>query len=154
MTYTISEAAKILHTAPSTIRYYDKEGLLPFVERSSGGVRIFKDEDFEWLFVIECLKKAGMPIKRIKAFIDMAIEGDETIGKRLKLVMEQRDAVSEQIKKLQQTLDILNYKCWYYQTAQTAGTTAVPRNMRTEDIPGELRAAHISLNRMNGREKG
>ncbi|MGN0108336.1 MAG: MerR family DNA-binding transcriptional regulator, partial [Hominilimicola sp.] len=51
MIYTVSETAKILNVAPSTIRYYDKEGLLPFVERSAGGIRMFKDKDFEWLFV-------------------------------------------------------------------------------------------------------
>ena len=58
--------AKILHVAPSTLRYYDKEGLLPFVERSSGGIRLFKDSDFEWLSMIECMKQTGMPINEIK----------------------------------------------------------------------------------------
>lgn len=59
MLYTIGEMAKI-NVAPS-LRYYDKEGLLPFVERSGGGIRMFKDEDFEWLYTIECLKKAECP---------------------------------------------------------------------------------------------
>ena len=44
---------------PSTLRYYDKEGLLPFVERSSGGIRMFKDEDMEWLRLLGCLKRRG-----------------------------------------------------------------------------------------------
>lgn len=57
MLYTVSEMAKRLNIAPSTLRYYDKEGLLPFVERSNGGIRMFKDSDFEWLSIIECLKK-------------------------------------------------------------------------------------------------
>ena len=51
----------MLHVAPSTLRYYDKEGLLPFVERSSGGIRLFKDSDFEWLSIIECMKQTGIP---------------------------------------------------------------------------------------------
>ena len=63
MLYTVGEAAKILNVAPSTIRYYDKEGLLPFVERSGGGIRMFTDENFQWLYIIDCLKKTGMPIK-------------------------------------------------------------------------------------------
>ena len=66
MAYTVGEMAKILHVAPSTLRYYDKEGLLPFVERSSGGIRLFKDSDFEWLSMIERMKQTGMPIKEIK----------------------------------------------------------------------------------------
>lgn len=151
MIYTVSEAAKILNVAPSTIRYYDKEGLLPFIERSSGGIRMFRDKDFEWLFVIECLKKTGMSIKDIKSFIDMAVAGDETINERLSLIIEQRDAVCKQIKELQDTLDILNYKYWYYQTAQKAGTTSVPRNMDIEDIPEELRSVRKSLNRMHNK---
>ena len=83
MFYTIGEMAKKMGVAPSTLRYYDKEGLLPFVERSGGGIRMFKDEDIEWLSIIECLKKTGMPIKEIKQFIDWCIEGDSTIDKRL-----------------------------------------------------------------------
>ena len=66
MFYTIGEMAQRLNVAPSTLRYYDKEGLLPFVERSSGGIRMFKEEDMEWLRVLGCLKKAGMSLKEIK----------------------------------------------------------------------------------------
>lgn len=76
MIYTIGEMAKQLDVAASTLRYYDKEGLLPFIERSGGGIRIFKDEDLSWLKIIECLKKTGMPIRDIKHFLDSCIEGD------------------------------------------------------------------------------
>lgn len=72
MLYTVGEMAKRLHVPPSTLRYYDKEGLLPFVERSGGGIRMFKDSDLEWLNIISCLKQAGMSIKDIKTFIDCA----------------------------------------------------------------------------------
>ena len=74
MLYTIGEMAKKLGVPTSTLRYYDKEGLLPFVERSDGGIRVFKDTDYEWLFVIECLKKAGMPLKDIRIFIGLAMK--------------------------------------------------------------------------------
>ena len=79
MLYTVGEMAKRLGIAPSTLRYYDQEGLLPFVERSSSGMRMFKDSDYEWLQVIECLKKTGMQLKDIREFIEMAMQGDETI---------------------------------------------------------------------------
>lgn len=69
MIYTVGEAAKMLGVAPSALRYYDKEGLLPFVERSGGGMRMFKESDIEWLKLIDCLKATGMPIKGIKQFI-------------------------------------------------------------------------------------
>ena len=145
MIYTVGEMAKMLSVAPSTLRYYDKEGLLPFVERSGSGMRMFKDADFEWLYIIECLKKTGMPIKDIRDFITMVMKGDETIGERLELFRNQRKAVEEQIEQLQATLDILNYKCWYYETAQKAGTTAVPREMSLEEVPEQLRHAKEML---------
>lgn len=145
MMYTVGEMAKLLKVAPSTLRYYDKEGLLPFVERSSGGMRMFQEKDYEWLQVINCLKKAGMPIKDIKDFIDLAMRGDETIEERLQLFLKQRELVEAQMAELQETLDTLNFKCWYYETAKLAETTAVPRNMELEEIPEEFREVRKRL---------
>ncbi|QIB68721.1 MerR family transcriptional regulator [Aminipila butyrica] len=138
MVYTVGEMAKRLHIAPSTLRYYDKEGLLPFLERSEGGIRMFKEEDFAFLSVIECLKKTGMSIKDIKVFIDWCMEGDTTIAQRLTLIKEQRESVLLQIEQMQQTLAMLNYKQWYYETAQIAGTCSVHQTMTLEDIPEEF----------------
>lgn len=150
MTYTVGEAAKILGVAPSTLRYYDKEGLLPFVERSNGGIRIFHEKDFGWLFIVECLKKSGLSIKDIKQYIDLSMKGDETIDERLELFQKQREKVSKQLSELQSTLDTLNYKCWYYETAKAAGTTAVPQNMSIDEIPENLRNAKENLNLLRG----
>ncbi len=141
MFYTVGEMAKRLNVAPSTLRYYDKEGLLPFVERTGGGIRMFKDSDFQWLSIIECLKKAGLPIKDIKAFMDWCTEGDSTIDQRLALMQEQRDIVKKQIAQMQETLAILDYKCWYYETAKKAGTCKVHDTMPEESIPPEFAAA-------------
>lgn len=145
MIYTVGEMAKKIGVAPSTLRYYDKEGLLPFVERSSGGIRVFKEADYEWLKVIECLKKTGMPLKDIKTFIEMAMQGDSTIDERLELIKKQRDDVSRQMQELQETMDTLNFKCWYYETAKAAGTTAVPREMKLEELPEEFREIRKKL---------
>ena len=65
MLYTVGEMAKTLGVPASTLRYYDQEGILPFVERSSGGIRMFTDKDYEWLKVIECLKKSGLSISQL-----------------------------------------------------------------------------------------
>jgi len=135
MIYTVGEVAKQLNVAASTLRYYDKEGLLPFVERSSGGMRVFKDEDLSWLKTIECLKKTGMPIKDIKHFLDCCVEGDSKIDERLSIMESQRDAVIKQMKEMQEMLDMLNYKSWYYETAKKAGTCAVHENILRENVP-------------------
>ena len=147
MFYTVGEIAKKLNVAPSTLRYYDKEGLLPFVERSGGGIRMFKDSDFAWLSIIECLKKTGLPIKEIKHFIDWCIEGDSTIDKRLALFNRQRETVLQQLKQVQDTLDMLDYKCWYYETAKAAGTCDVHKTMPETDIPEKY---HVVIKRVKG----
>ncbi len=139
MFYTIGEMAQRLNVAPSTLRYYDKEGLLPFVERSSGGIRMFKDEDMEWLRMLGCLKKAGMPLKEIRSFMELSRQGDATINRRLELIEKQRQSVLEQQRQLKETLLMLDYKRWYYQTAQAAGTCAVHETMPLDQVPEQFR---------------
>lgn len=139
MLYTVGEMAKMLGVPASTLRYYDKEGLLPFVERSSGGMRMFKDADYEWLKTIQCLKKTGMPLKEIRTFVRMSMEGDGTIDQRLEMIQAQRAVVKEQIAEQQQILKMLDFKCWYYETANAAGTTEVPRSMPISRLPEEFR---------------
>ena len=145
MLYTVGEMAKKLGVASSTLRYYDQEGLLPFVERSSGGIRVFKDSDYEWLQVIACLKKTGMQLKDIKSFIEMAMQGDETIEPRLALITKQKAAVQAQIAELEETLRTLEFKEWYYTTAKESGTTNVPRNLALDELPEQFREVRIKL---------
>lgn len=145
MMYTVGEMAKILGVPASTLRYYDKEGLLPFVERTSGGIRMFKEQDYEWLKIIECMKRAGMPIKDIKIYIELALKGDETIHERLELFQKQKQLLEEQLRSMQHTLDVLEYKCWYYETAEKAGTIAAPQNIPTDQIPEKYREIRQEL---------
>lgn len=123
MAYTVGEMARRLGVPASTIRYYDKEGLLPFVGRSSGGIRVFTEKDFEWLRIIECLKKTGMSLKDIREYIELAMQGDETIARRLELFRKQRAVLETRMAELQQTMDTLDYKCWFYETAAARGST-------------------------------
>lgn len=139
MLYTVGEMAKKMGVAPSTLRYYDKEGLLPFVERSEGGMRVFKDVDYEFLKIIGCLKSTGMQLKDIKSFIEMVQRGDDSIDERLELFCKQKAAVEKQLEELQMTMDIVTYKCWYYETAKSAGTTSIPDNMAEDELPSNMK---------------
>lgn len=109
MVYTVGEMTKLLGVTASTLRYYDKEGLLPFVERSSGGIRIFQDSDFEWLQVIGCMKKAGMSIRDIRQYVEMALQGDDTIALRLAMFQRQKQVLLAQMEQLQHTIDMVEY---------------------------------------------
>lgn len=138
MVYTVGEMAKLLGVTASTLRYYDKEGLLPFVERSSGGIRMFRESDIEWLRVIECMKKAGMSIKDIRQYIELALKGDDTIELRLMMFRRQKEVLQQKMAEMQHTMAMVEYKCWYYETAKAAGTVEVPQNMKESDVPKQF----------------
>ncbi len=114
MEYTIKQAAEKMHLTAYTLRYYEKEGLLPFVERDSSGNRLFTDNDIEWLGLICCLKNTGMPIRQIKKFIQGALEGDQTLESRLEMLIQHRKDVLKQIEELNKNLDKINWKIDYY----------------------------------------
>ena len=148
--YTIGQVAEMFHLPISTLRYYDKEGLFPNMERVSG-IRQFNKKERDALRIIECLKKSGLSIKDIKSYIDMSLKGDETIDERLELFKRQREKVINQMKELQNTLDTLEYKCWFYETAQKAGTTSVLKDISIDEIPENLRKTKEKLDRMHRR---
>lgn len=144
--YTVGEMAKMLGVPASALRYYDKEGLLPFVERSAGGIRMFRESDLEWLRVIGCMKKAGMSLRDIRQYMELVIQGDDTIDARLEMFRRQRKTLETQMAELQHTMDMVDYKCWYYETAQKTGTIETPKNLPLEQIPEPLRAIRLELN--------
>ena len=126
MTYSIGEVSELLSISISTLRYYDKEGLLPLVNRTSGNIRVFNEADIECLKMIECLKTTGMQLKDIKLFFQWCEEGDSTIEKRYQLFLKQKEKTEQQIALLQKALNRVNYKCEYYRLAKERGTTNDP----------------------------
>ena len=151
MVYTVGEMAELLGVTASTLRYYDKEGLLPFVESSPGGIRMFRDSDIEWLRVIGCMKKAGMSIKDIRQYIELALKGDDTIELRLKMFQHQKEVLRQKLEEMQHTMDMVDYKCWYYETARSAGTVEVPQNMDEKDVPQRFREIRRELKNTDGK---
>lgn len=125
MSYTIKEAAQIMNLPPTTLRFYDREGLLPFMERLESGYRIFSENDLAMLRIIECLKKTGMSIKEIRQFTDWAREGDKSLHRRYELFLERKRIVENQIAELHKNLELIKHKCWYYETAIEAGTEKI-----------------------------
>ena len=99
MEYSISETAKKAGITASTIRFYEKEGLLPSIKRDKNGIRSFTDDDLQSLRIIECLKATGMPIKDIRKFIDLCAEGDNSLQERYELFLDRKIAVQKQIEE-------------------------------------------------------
>jgi DNA-binding transcriptional MerR regulator len=131
-TYSISEVANELNLTVYTLRYYDKEGLMPFVERTPSGTRLFKESDIGALKVIECLKATGMPIKEIKNFIDWCSDGDSTLQQRYDMFVERKAIVEAQMEELKKTMALIEHKCLYYKTALDAGTEEIHKNDKVE----------------------
>lgn len=141
MSYSIKKIADMMGVTTATIRYYDEEGLLPNIKRMNGR-RIFEDEDFKWLRVLNCMKKINMPIKKIKKYVELAKQGDSTLEQRYRLILEQKAAIKNQINELNMCLQEFEYKEWYYQTAIEAGTeeilkdiTSISPTLEVDKIP-------------------
>ena len=123
-TYSISEVAKRFGYTADTLRYYEKEELLPHVMRR-GGKRVFTATDIHTLGVISCLKKTGMPLVQIAEYIRLCQTGDSTVPARLALFQERRQAIRAELEELQKCADLIDYKVWYYEVAAKEGVKAV-----------------------------
>lgn len=135
--YTIGQISEMFNLPISTLRYYDKEGLFPHMERQSG-IRRFTDVEVDTLRVIECLKASGLEIRDIKQFMEWTTEGSATYAQRRQLFETRKAAVEGEIKRLQKTLDMLKYKCWYYETAIHDGNEDRINAMLPDGLPPEI----------------
>lgn len=134
--YTIGEVSEMFNLSISTLRYYDKEGLLNDIKRDKSGIRKFNEKTLETLRIIECLKKSGMQIKDIKQFMHWCSMGDKTLNKRKEMFENQKNNIENQMKELQKVLDMVKYKCWYYNKALKEGSE---KNISLDDMPKDIR---------------
>ncbi|MCR5207492.1 MAG: MerR family transcriptional regulator [Eubacterium sp.] len=135
--YTIGQVSKMFGLPISTLRYYDKEGLFPNIERQSG-IRKFSENEIEALRVIECLKASGLEIKDIKQFMNWVKEGASTYEKRRELFEAQKEAVETEIARLEKMLDMVKFKCWYYETAVKDGNEDRLNEMLPDKLPKDI----------------
>ena len=135
--YTIGQVSEMFLIPISTLRYYDKEGLFPDLKRQSG-IRQFEDHDLENIRVIECLKASGLEISDIKHYFELCKEGNSTFAARKQLFENRKKAVEEEMKRLQKTLDLLKYKCWFYEKAIEDGSLDGIQAMLPDGLPEEI----------------
>ena len=139
--YTIGQISDMFNIPISTLRYYDKEGLFPDIQRRSG-IRIFSDREVEKLRMIECLKKTGMEIRAIREFMLWCQQGAETYEKRRDMLLRQKKAVEAEMERMSQVLDMIRYKCWYYDQAIQDGNEERLHSITLEDMPEDIRKAY------------
>ena len=144
--YTIGQVSEMTGLPVSTLRYYDKEGLFPGMERQSG-IRKFGDRELEALRVIECLKKSGLEIRDIRQFMDWCAQGSETYTQRRELFVRQKAAVEAELERMERVREMLIFKCWDYEQATLDGNEDRLSAMPPEEMPADIRRAWENAHR-------
>lgn len=137
--YTIGEVSKKFNIPASTLRYYDKMGLFPNLDKSVANIRQFSHDDLLTIQTIECLKNSGLQIAEIKEYIQLCTEGNSTLQKRQELFETSQKRVEEQMKNLQDTLNMLKMKTHYYKLSIERGGEEFVDVSDTNSLPPELK---------------
>ncbi|UUZ83347.1 MerR family transcriptional regulator [Paenibacillus sp. P26] len=106
--YTIGQVAEVTGLSIHTLRFYEKEGILPAIKRNEKGIRIFDDMDLQWIKILNYLRLTGMPLAQIRDCAHLCSEGDDTMEERMRLFENHKEKVEEQMKTLRSCIDMIN----------------------------------------------
>ena len=112
--YTIKQISELTNLTEHTIRYYDKEGLIPYLTRTESGIRQFSEDNLEWINLVCCLRDSGMPVTEIKEFIRICLSDTDLLDDKKALLLKQRTKILADIATLENSLSIINYKIDHY----------------------------------------
>ena len=113
--YTIKEVSEIIDISQHTLRFWAKNGFFPFVKRNKNNIRIFEENDLEWVKIVKCLRSVGIDNKSVKKYIDLCIIGDSTIKERYEIIKETKNKAEFQLSEIKKQIDLLKVKENYYQ---------------------------------------
>ena len=121
----ISEVSEQAGISIDTLRYYERIGLLPPVNRSESGIRDYNELDIRRVDFIKCMRSAGLPIEVLIEYFNLVQQGDQTIEARKEILIEQREQLLVRMAEMQETLDLLNYKIEVYENAVLKAEKAI-----------------------------
>lgn len=113
---TIAEVCARFDLSHDTLRYYEKIGLIPTIQRRTSGIRNYNEEDCKWIEFIKCMRSAGLTIEFLSEYVRLFKEGESTLEKRRQILIEQREQLREHMSEMQNTLDRLDRKVERYDT--------------------------------------
>ena len=113
---TIAEVSKKYDISQTTLRYYEKIGLIPPVPRNKSGIRDYDENSCGWIELMKCMRSAGVQIEALIEYVKLFQEGEHTAKARKDILVGQRDILEDKIKRMQESLDRLNYKIDRYDT--------------------------------------
>ena len=119
---TITEVSKKYNITPDTLRYYEKEGLIPYVNRTGGGVRNYTEEDCTRIGFIKCMRSAGLSIEVLKKYFELFARGKRTLQARRNLLAAERENLKKHLTELEDTIKRLDYKISVYDKALKSKT--------------------------------
>jgi DNA-binding transcriptional MerR regulator len=114
MYYTIKQVSERTQLSPSTLRYYDKQGLMPLLKRTEHGIRQYSETDLNWLELVCCLKNSGMQLDEIKQFMLLCLQGSSTSEQRKEILEQHKANILMKTEMLNRSLGIINYKLDHY----------------------------------------
>ena len=113
----IAEVSERYGISLDTLRYYERIGLIPAINRNKSGIREYSEIDLKRLEFIKCMRSAGLPVEVLTEYIKLVQQGDQTIEARKEILKEQRELLVSRMKEMQKTLDLLDYKIRVYEDA-------------------------------------
>lgn len=114
MSMQISQLANVTGLSIHTLRYYEKEGILPPVKRSENGIRVYDSEDIEWINFASRLRETGMSIAEMKKFAQLVIQGDESKKECIEMLHQQNTRIKNQMEQLTRSMELINRKIELY----------------------------------------
>lgn len=118
---TITEVSGKFDLSQDTLRYYERIGLIPQVNRTKSGVRDYTEESCRWIELAKCMRSAGVPIEILIEYCALTQQGDSTITARKELLVEERKKLAKKMDNILKSLDRLNYKIDRYEKAEITG---------------------------------
>ena len=112
---TITEVSQKYNLPQDTLRYYERIGLIPRVNRNKNGIRDYTEENCKWVEFIKCMRASGLPIEVLIEYVGLFLQGDATIEARKALFTEQRKLLLTRMEDMQKTLERLDYKIASYE---------------------------------------
>lgn len=119
---TIKQVSERYHISADTLRYYERVGMIPPVNRTASGIRDYQDEDLKWVELAVCMRGSGLPIEAMTEYVRLCHLGDASIPDRLHLLENQRASLLEQRRQIDETLNCLDSKISFYEYAAQIGT--------------------------------
>ena len=131
--YTMMQVCRELDMTYQTLKFYCNEGLVPHVKRDSNNRRIFDERDVKWIKDLTCLKRCGLSIQEMKAYLDLCLAGESTIPQRKEMLAKKQETLRETIRELEDSVAYIHWKQNFYDEVLTGKRPYVSNLIRTEE---------------------